>query len=132
MLSKLTAVRFVSSHRSRKGKPQRDQWASLNNSSWFRDSVEVVRKRNMSSKSFRREFSLCPPWQGFNETQEGESERVGEGKKIFRKDQLWGKRRKAGLMKGTNSSSSRSPDFLLQSSKFFTFCYLCVCQNANF
>lgn len=79
----------------------------------------------MSSKSFRREFSLYPPWQGFNETQEGESERVGEGKKIFRKDHkdhIWGKRRKAGLMKGTNSSSSRSPDFLLQSSKFFTFC----------
>lgn len=35
----------------------------------------------MSHKSFRRDFSLCPPWQGFNDTQEGEGEGVGEGKK---------------------------------------------------
>lgn len=35
----------------------------------------------MSSKSFLKDFSLCPPWQGFNETQEGEGEGVGEGKK---------------------------------------------------
>lgn len=38
-------------------------------------------KSNISSKCLGRDFSLCPPRQGFNETQEGEGEGGGEGKK---------------------------------------------------